>query len=120
MINRLLAGRGLNERALAEILAEEAPARLKELVDWGFDASFHNGYLFSRGRAPIWGEKIIRCLVDRNLALGSGFQSGLAVADIQRHTVRDGRGILGYGICRSRDHFDHLGEIREIHLRGEV
>jgi succinate dehydrogenase/fumarate reductase flavoprotein subunit len=79
----LQAGRGLNQRALAEILVEEAPARLQELVEWGFDACFRNGYLYSRGRAPIWGEKIIRCLVDRNLALGCEFQSGLAVADIR-------------------------------------
>jgi len=96
----LLAGRGLNERALAEILAEEAPARLKELVDWGFDASFHNGYLFSRGRAPIWGEKIIRCLIDRNLALGSEFQSGLAVDDIR---VVEGVGLVtGYATGTGR------------------
>jgi succinate dehydrogenase/fumarate reductase flavoprotein subunit len=96
----LLAGRGLNERALVEILAEEAPSRLKELVEWGVDASFHNGYLFSRGRAPIWGEKIIRCLIDRNLALGSEFLSGLAVADIR---VVEGVGLVtGYATATGR------------------
>ena len=46
----LQAGRGLNQRSLAEVLAEEAPARLLELLGWGFDGGFHNGYLFSRGR----------------------------------------------------------------------
>jgi succinate dehydrogenase/fumarate reductase flavoprotein subunit len=79
----LQAGRGLNQRSLAEVLAEEAPARLLELLGWGFDGGFHNGYLFSRGRAPVWGEKIIRCLVDRNRALGTEFQAGLAVADLR-------------------------------------
>lgn len=87
----LQAGRGLNQRSLAEILVEEAPARLRELVDWGFDGVFHNGYLFSRGRAPVWGEKIVRCLVERNLALGSEFQSGLAVDDIR---IEQGVGLV--------------------------
>lgn len=79
----LQAGRGLNERSLAEVLAQEAPARLKELVGWGFDGGFHNGNLYSRGRAPVWGDKIVRCLVDRNRALGTEFQSGLAVAELR-------------------------------------
>jgi succinate dehydrogenase/fumarate reductase flavoprotein subunit len=86
----LQAGRGLNQRSLVELLAEEAPVRLKELVGWGFDGGFHNGYLFSRGRAPIWGEKIIRCLVDRNRALGAEFQSGMAVADLR---IEEGVGL---------------------------
>ena len=87
----LQAGRGLNQKSLVEVLVEEAPARLQELVGWGFDGVFHNGYLFSRGRAPVWGEKIIRCLVERNLALGSEFQSGLAVDDIR---IEQGVGLV--------------------------
>jgi succinate dehydrogenase/fumarate reductase flavoprotein subunit len=87
----LQAGRGLNQLSLAEILAAEAPARLQELVDWGFDGVFREGYLFSRGRAPVWGERIVRCLVDRNLALGSEFQSGLAVEAIR---VEEDQGLV--------------------------
>lgn len=99
----LQAGRGLNQRALAEVLVEEAPALLRELVDWGFEGGFHNGYLFSGGRAPIWGENIIRCLVDRNLALGSEFQSGLAVTDIR---VVEGVGLAtGYATATGRRQF---------------
>jgi len=99
----LQAGRGLNQRALAEVLVEEAPALLRELVDWGFEGGFHNGYLFSGGRAPIWGENIIRCLVDRNLALGSEFQSGLAVTDIR---VAEGVGLAtGYATATGRRQF---------------
>jgi len=79
----LNTGRGLNQRSLAEVLAAEAPDRLKELVAWGFDGVFHDGYLFSRGRAPVWGERIVRCLVERNRALGSEFQPGLAIAHLR-------------------------------------
>ena len=36
----LQAGRGINQRELVEILVEEGPARLRELVRWGIKAEF--------------------------------------------------------------------------------
>ena len=37
------------------MLAEEAPARLQEMIAWGIRADYRQGYLYSRGRAPVWG-----------------------------------------------------------------
>ncbi len=59
----LAAGRGINQRELVEILADEAPRRLDELVGWGMKAEFRNGFLFSQGRPPVLGEEIVRCLI---------------------------------------------------------
>lgn len=98
----LQAGRGLNQRSLAETLAQEAPDRLKELVEWGFEGGFHNGYLYSRGRAPVWGDKIVRCLVERNRALGTEFQSGVAVAELR---IEEGVGrAIAYATASGRRH----------------
>jgi succinate dehydrogenase/fumarate reductase flavoprotein subunit len=62
------AGRGLNQPELAEILVQEAPDRLQELMNWGIRAEFLNGYLYSQGRAPVLGETLVHCLLHRGLA----------------------------------------------------
>jgi aspartate oxidase len=81
------AGRGINQKELVEVLVTEGPARLKELVAWGIKGEFHAGYLHSHGRAPIWGEEIIRCLYGKSTELGVRFLNSLLVTDIQ---VREG------------------------------
>ncbi|GAG42806.1 unnamed protein product, partial [marine sediment metagenome] len=55
----LQAGRGLNQRRLVKILVEEGPLRLKEMIQWGLKGRLYKGYLYSGGRAPIWGEEIV-------------------------------------------------------------
>ena len=80
--NTLTSGRGLNERALVEILVAEAPSRLDELMRWGIHADFKNGYLFAKGRPPVLGEEIVRCLLTRNAALGTRFWGNLLVTDL--------------------------------------
>lgn len=75
----LQAGRGINQRELVEILAEEGPQRLRELIDWGINGELIKGYLYSRGRAPVWGEEIVRCLIKKNEELGVRFSEGLSV-----------------------------------------
>ncbi len=78
----LKAGRGLNQLRLVEILVHEAPSRLQELMDWGIRAEFLNGYLYSQGHAPVLGEAIVHCLIQRNQALGTRFRGGLWVTDL--------------------------------------
>lgn len=82
------AGRGINQGDLTEVLVEEGPRRLKEMVAWGLKAEFQDGYLFATGRPSVWGEGIVNCLFERNKALGTRFINGLLVADL---TVKDGK-----------------------------
>jgi fumarate reductase (CoM/CoB) subunit A len=78
----LKAGRGLNQPELAEILVQEAPARLQELMSWGIRAEFLNGYLYSQGHAPVLGGALVQCLLKRNQALGTRFMGGVWVTDL--------------------------------------
>ena len=78
----LLAGRGTNQGELVEVLVAEAPARLHELMHWGIHAEFQDGYLFSRGRPPVLGEELVRCLLKRNNELGTRFMGNLLVTDL--------------------------------------
>jgi fumarate reductase (CoM/CoB) subunit A len=90
----LKAGRGINQPELAEILAQEAPLRLQELMNWGIRAEFKNGYLYSQGHPPVLGEALVHCLLQRNQALGTQFIGGLLVTDLA--VDRDGAGVRAY------------------------
>jgi succinate dehydrogenase/fumarate reductase flavoprotein subunit len=90
----LQAGRGINQPELVNILVEEGPARLKEMRHWGIDAEFRQGYLFSKGRPPIWGESIIQCLLQRNRAVGTRFMGGTVVAALKMR--KDSGGALAF------------------------
>ena len=79
----LQAGRGISQRELAEILAEEGPLRLKELEAWGVKAEIQDGYLFSKGRPPIWGEEIVHCLLGKTKASGAQLMGGLEVTHLK-------------------------------------
>jgi succinate dehydrogenase/fumarate reductase flavoprotein subunit len=81
----LQAGRGINRPDLAAILAEEGPMRLRELKEWGVKAEFYRGYLFSKGRAPVWGEEIVRSLLSKARMSGIRFMGGLMVTDLKSH-----------------------------------
>jgi fumarate reductase (CoM/CoB) subunit A len=86
----LKAGRGINQRELVEILVEEGPMRLGELVEWGINAEYYQGYLFSLGRPPVWGEEIVRCLLRKCKASGIELIGGLSVS-----SIRADQGIVG-------------------------
>jgi succinate dehydrogenase/fumarate reductase flavoprotein subunit len=92
----LLAGRGTNQRELVEVLVDEAPLRLQELMRWGIRAKFQDGYLYSQGRPPVLGEELVRSLLKRNRALGTRFMGNLQVTDlvVQAGTV---------GVCAYRE-----------------
>jgi len=78
----LEAGRGINQSDLAEILCEEAPARLDELIRWGMPAEVRDGFLFARGRPPVLGEEIVRCLIRKNNELGTRFMGNVIAVDL--------------------------------------
>lgn len=69
----LLAGRGINRRDLVQILCEDTPARISELQGWGMKGEMREDFIFAQGRAPALGEEIIRCLMEKNLELGTRF-----------------------------------------------
>ncbi len=77
------AGRGLNERELVEILVEEAPLRLNEILRWGVQADYLDGYLYAKGHPPALGMEILRCLLRRNEAKGTRFLGNLLVTDLR-------------------------------------
>jgi succinate dehydrogenase/fumarate reductase flavoprotein subunit len=76
------AGRGLNEAHLVDILVEEAPLRLGELIQWGIQADLIDGYLYAKGRPPVLGEAIVQCLLNKSKALGASFWDHLLVTDV--------------------------------------
>ncbi len=80
LADTLQAGRGINQRNLARILAAEAPARQQEMLDWGLKGDRYRGYLFARGRPLAWGEEIVRCLLEKNRSLGNRLIGGLQAA----------------------------------------
>jgi succinate dehydrogenase/fumarate reductase flavoprotein subunit len=81
----LLAGRGINQRELVEILVKEAPLRLNELKSFGIQAEFQDGFLFSKGRPPVQGHEIVRCLMEKNQELGTQFVGNVLVTDLVMH-----------------------------------
>lgn len=78
----LQAGRGINQKDLVEILVTEAPHRLHELESWGLRGEFLGGYLFAQGPPPALGAEMVRCLLQRNKALGTQFTGNLLVTDL--------------------------------------
>jgi succinate dehydrogenase/fumarate reductase flavoprotein subunit len=90
----LQAGRRINQKELVNVLVDEAPMRLQELIKWGINASLHHGYLYCKGSAPYRGREIIKCLLTKNESLGTRFISGQMVADLKQ---MDGVfGVLAY------------------------
>ena len=90
----LQAGRGINQPVLAEILCEEAPARLGELISWGIQAEVRHGFLFAKGRPPALGEEIVRCLIGKNRELGTRFLGNLTATDL---VIENGMaGLMGF------------------------
>ncbi|MGD8295494.1 MAG: FAD-dependent oxidoreductase [Desulfobacterales bacterium] len=80
----LQAGRGINQKELVNVLAEEGPMRLQELNKWGINAAFRHGYLYCKGRAPYRGREIVKCLLTKNEAIGTRFISGQMVAELKQ------------------------------------
>ena len=90
----LKAGRGINQSVLAEILCEEAPARLGELIRWGIQAEVRDGILFAKGRPPMMGEQIAHCLIGKNKELGTRFMGNvMAIGLVMENGVA---GLMGF------------------------
>ncbi len=84
----LAAGRGLNQVDLVEVLAAEAPARFRDLIDWGMRSKSAPGSFMAvpaggeSDLVPVWGREIVRCLVAKAQELGVIFANNLVVRSI--------------------------------------
>jgi fumarate reductase (CoM/CoB) subunit A len=96
----LQAGRGINDARLLDVLVREGPGRLQELVAWGIRGLVRGGFLFANGRAPVWGEEIVRCLLERARAMGVQFLGSIAVQRII--PGRGAWGVLGHSSVREK------------------
>jgi fumarate reductase (CoM/CoB) subunit A len=83
----LKAGRGLNDPAMVDALAEEAPARFQNVIDWGMRVGEREGAIISLGPPPAWGKEIVRCLVGKAREAGVKFTDRLVVRAV---AVEDG------------------------------
>lgn len=95
LLETLKAGRGLNSLALVEILVQESPARLQELLDWGLPGETRGGFLFAKGAAPAWGRPIVECLRAKAQQAGVSFLGSSLLARICHQ--EEGLGALVYG-----------------------
>jgi succinate dehydrogenase/fumarate reductase flavoprotein subunit len=96
MARIIQAGRGINQMELVEILVEEAPYRLEELVQWGIKAEFRKGYLYSLGAAPMWGREITQCLIAKCKEMGVRFLGGMVVAALNMEMGT--AGVVAYSV----------------------
>lgn len=95
-LDTLRAGRGLNKIPLVEILVQESPARLQELLDWGLQGETRGGFLFASGAAPVWGKPIIECLTAKAFQAGVRFMGSTMLASIC--PAEAGLGALAYRV----------------------
>ena len=72
-------GRGINDRALVEVLAAEGGDRLLELIDWGMEAIVLRGSVSAKGKAPAWGKALTDPLTVKGVESGVEYVSGLVV-----------------------------------------
>lgn len=85
----LTAGRGLNQADLVDAMASDAPARFRDLMDWGMHSKSTPGCFMALpdetagDRAPMWGREIVRCLVAKAEELGVAFFNGLVVRAVE-------------------------------------
>ncbi|MCF8146906.1 MAG: FAD-dependent oxidoreductase [Deltaproteobacteria bacterium] len=94
----LQAGRGINQKELVEVLVAEGPERLEELAAWGISGEFHKGYLFSKGRPPVWGQAIVQCLLEKAKTLGVRFMGGMTVTGLK--LLEGSAGLVAYSTVR--------------------
>lgn len=106
------AGRGFIDSALVRVLAEDAPARIRDLIDLGvpLDRDRDNAFKLIRsdfgsyaralGVAGKTGKAFVTALADELLRLGIPVDSGVALIDLVLD--RDGAiaGVLGYDTGR--------------------
>ncbi len=100
LLETLRAGRGLNQKSLVEILVQESPARLQELLDWGLRGEVRGAFLFAGGMAPVWGKPILDCLMAKASQRGIGFLGSTMLCRI--FPTGSGLGALAYNIRGGR------------------
>ncbi len=78
----LEAGKGLNEKKLAEILVEETPLRVKTLEKLGLVGEWSKGRFRCAGRATAAGAPLIKVLVTETLKRGVAFLPWIIVTEL--------------------------------------
>jgi aspartate oxidase len=96
MARTLQAGRGINQLELVRVLVDEAPQRLQELIQWGINAEFREGYLYSLGAAPMWGREITKCLIAKCKQMGVRFLGGMVAATLNMEMGM--AGVVAYNV----------------------
>jgi succinate dehydrogenase/fumarate reductase flavoprotein subunit len=96
LAHTLQAGRGINQLELVRVLVNEAPQRLEELSQWGINAEFREGYLYSLGAAPMWGREITQCLIAKCKQMGVRFLGGMVVATLNMEMGT--AGVVAYSV----------------------
>ena len=84
----LKAGRGINHRELVNILIDEYPERLKELVGWGLQGSSQELSFHVKGNSLVRGKPIVQSLLEKARKLGVIFKQGLFVQKIVKNKGR--------------------------------
>ena len=92
----LAVGRGLNQETLVEVLVEEAPQRLEEMVRWGLPGKVRAGFFHTSGNSVYLGRSIINCLLERALQVGVKLTSGWLVWRIE--VSREGTAALAWNV----------------------
>jgi fumarate reductase (CoM/CoB) subunit A len=90
----LTAGRGLNDIALTQILADEAPKRFREMQQWGLPTRDRKGGINAAGKAPVYGRPLIDCLLDRARKRNVTFKDNIVLRAIS--ACKDGAVALAW------------------------
>jgi fumarate reductase (CoM/CoB) subunit A len=93
--NTIRTGKRFNVRGRVEILVEEAPARVRELVDLGLPGKWLKGWFFITGKQSAGGAPLTNLLAARAQSRGIKNLPWTAVYDLM---VEDGKvvGVLGF------------------------
>lgn len=87
----LQAGKGINEKNLAQILVNETPQRVKDLEDFGLVGEWSKGRFRCLGRATAAGAPLIKVLASETMKRGASFLPWIVVMKL----IQEGEKIGG-------------------------
>lgn len=91
----LQTGKGINEKALAEILVKEAPQRVKDLQSLGLMGEWSKGRFRCAGRATAAGAPLTKVLAEETLRRGVSFLPWIMITELISDSERI-RGAIGF------------------------
>ncbi len=97
----LQAGKGVNDRQLAQILVEEIPERVRELELFGLAGRWRTGRFYCLGKPPAWGAPLTEALAKACYGQGVSTYPWVMVAEL---VVEEGRviGALGFDFRKGK------------------